>query len=89
MNEKIKAVELMTAALKKVDAAMDAIDAFAEAYGLPKPGSTVPVEELAYLVGKETRTNPSCVEEVIRAMLRLVSNLDLTIAADEEDEDDE
>ena len=92
MNEKIKAVELLTAALKQVDAAMDAIDAFADAYDLPKPGSTVPVEQLAYLVSKETKISPFCAEEVIRATLSLVRDLDLSIAVDEdgkEDEDDE
>ena len=89
MNEKIKAVELLTAALKQVDAAMDAIEVFAEAYDLPAPGSTIPVEKLAYLVGKETEVSPFCAEKIIRATLRLVKHLDLSIAVEEEDEDDE
>ena len=89
MNEKIKAVELLTAALKQVDAAMDAIEAFAEANDLPAPGSTIPVEKLAYLVGMETKVSPFCAEEIIRATLRLVRDLDLSIAVDEEEEDED
>lgn len=88
MKEKTKAVELLTAALKQVDAAMDAIDAFADAYDLPKPGSTIPIEELAYLVSKETGGSPFCAEETIRCAFHLMKDLGLRIS-DKEEEDDE
>jgi hypothetical protein len=89
MNEKIKAVELLAAALKQVDAAMDAIEAFADAYDLPKPGSTIPLEELAYLVSKKTGASPFCAEETIRSAFHLMKDLDLRVEDREEDEDDE
>ncbi|HUM60283.1 MAG TPA: hypothetical protein PLA31_02385 [Clostridia bacterium] len=88
MKDKIKAVELLTAALEQVDKANDAIDAFADAYGLPKPGGIIRLEELAYLVGKQTGVSPFCAEEVIRAALHLVTQLDLRVA-EKEDGDDE
>ena len=89
MKEKIKAVELLTAALKQVDAAMDAIDAFADAHDLPKPGSTIPLEELAYLVSKKVEVSPFCAEEAIRCAFHLMKDLDLRVSDGGEDEDDE
>lgn len=85
MEEKIK---LLSAAMKQVDKAIEAIDAFAEAYGLPKPGGEVSIGELAYLVGKETGGSPFCAEETLRCAFRLMHDLDLTIT-EKEDENDE
>ena len=49
MNEKIKAVELLTAALKQVDAAMDAIEAFA-AKRFHAAGLKIGRSEMSYLI---------------------------------------
>ena len=83
MNEKIKVLELLTAALKQVDAALDAIATFAMANNILLPGSTVPVGQLAYLVGKKIDESPFRTEEVIRATLSIVSDLGLTIRTDD------
>ena len=89
MNETMKVLELVKTALDQLDKAMDAIDAMAEAYDLPRPGDTVSVQGLVCLVSKETKIHPSCAEKVLRTALRFARDLDLSIAVEKEDEDGE
>lgn len=87
-EEKMKALQVLKAAVDKVDEVMAAIDDFADTYGIaPK---TISVEELARVVGKVTHKSPFCVEEILRTALDfLKENRIETIVAEDDDDDSE
>ncbi len=85
MNEIMKTLH---EAIEQVNDAMDKIDKVADELGIVRKGDTIPVEKLAYMVGKETGVSPFCAEEVIRQAFKIIHDLDLSITVEEEEDDE-
>lgn len=85
MNEIMKTLH---EAIEQVNDAMEKIDKVADELGIVRKGDTIPVEKLAYMVGKETGVSPFCAEEVIRKAFRIINDLDLSITVEEEENDE-
>lgn len=94
MNEKNKAMELLAAALTRMDDAMKALEALAKANDIqlgddeekPKAGAVVTMPELAKMVSQETGFSGSCVEEIISTAFKLAIENDLRIDGELDDE---
>lgn len=89
-EEKMKALAVLKAAVDKVDAALEAIDAFADKLGItPEKDKTVDLSELAAMVAKEIKMRPGCVHAVLVTAFDLIRELDLTVVVEEDEDDDE
>ena len=89
-EEKMKALAVLKAAVDKVDAALEAIDAFADKLGItPEKEKTVELPELAAMVAKEIKMRPGCVHAVLVTAFDLIRELDLTVVVEEDEDDDE
>ena len=85
-EEKMKAVEILKAAVESVNNALDAIDCFARANGLQDCHVTIP--GLAGMVSAELEMKPECVCAVLEAAFAMIKDLNLTVDV-EDSEDDE
>lgn len=88
-REKLMALQVLKDAIDAVNEATDAIDYFAEKYGMKPKEKKVDLCELAKMVADETGRKESCVMDVLISTFDLIEDLGLTVVLDEEDEDDE
>ena len=90
MEDKMKAMKLISESIKRVAELWENVEALADSYGIVLPGSTVSIEELTSMVSRKTKASPFCVEEILRTAFGIIRDLDLTVEdEDEEDDDDE
>lgn len=91
-NEKMKALEVLKEACNKVTDAMNAIEDFAEEYGInvtfEKGPKEVTLVDLAGMVSEETGMKESCVHTALECAFDLIRELDLTVLTGEEDDDE-
>jgi len=88
-EEKMKALEVLKDAIDAVNNATDAIDGFAEKYGLKPKEKTVSLIDLAEMVSKETGMKEGCVYTALECAFDLIKDLDLTVTVAEDEDDDE
>ena len=89
--DKKEIMKTLHTAIMQVNDAMAKIDEVADELGIVRQGDTIPLQKLAYMVGKDTGVSPFCAEEVIRSAFSIIHDLDLSISFtnNEEDDDDE
>lgn len=85
-EEKMRAMEILEAAVESMNNVMEAIDGFARTNGLTDSHVTIP--ELASLVAAELEMKPECAYAVLETAFDMISTLRLTVDV-EDDEDDE
>ncbi len=88
-EEKMKALEVLKEAIDAVNTATDAIDEFAEKYGLKPEEKTVDLIDLAEMVSEETGMKEGCVYTALECAFDLIKDLDLTVTVAEDEDDDE
>jgi len=91
-EEKMKALEVLKEACNKVTDAMNAIEDFAEEYGInvsfEKGPKEVTVEDLGEMVAEELHLKPSCAVAAVTCAFDLIRELELTVLTGEEDDDE-
>lgn len=88
-KEKLMALKMLKAALDSVDDAIEAIEEFAGKYGIELEERTVDLCELTEMVVGETGMKPSCVYDALSCAFDLIKDLNLTVIAEEDKDDDE
>lgn len=88
-KEKMMALKVLKEAIDAVNKATDAIDSFADRFGMKPKEKKVDLYDLAGLVAGETGMKESCVFDALACAFDLIRDLGLTVVVDEEDEDDE
>ena len=91
-EEKMKALEVLKEACNKVTDAMNAIEDFAEEYGInvsfEKGPKEVTVEDLGEMVAEELHMKPSCAAAAVACAFDLIREYDLIVLDGEEDDDE-
>ena len=87
-EERMMGLKVLKDAVKSVDAAMDAIEAFAATLGV-KRERNVSIAELADMVAGEEGMKPACAFAVLICAFDLIRDLNLTVVVVEESEEDD
>jgi hypothetical protein len=87
-EEKMKALKVLKDAIDAVNTATDAIDDFAEKFGMKPKEKTVNLADLAEMVADETGMKESCVFDALTSAFDLIKDLGLTIVMEDEDDDE-
>lgn len=88
-KEKLMALKTLKAALDSVDEAIEAIEEFATKHGIEPEERTVDLCELTEMVVGETGLKPGCVYDALCCAFDLMKDLNLTVVAEEDEDDDE
>ena len=84
-KEKVMALKVLKEAIESVN---EAIDDFAEVYGIELDEDVIPLAELSYIIGKITHKSPFCVEEILRTTLDFMAENNIKTIVGEDDCDD-
>lgn len=89
IKEKMMALKMLKAAVDSVDNALEAIEDFAEKFGIEPEERKVDLYELTEIVAGETGMKKSCVFDVLTCAFDLIKDLKLTLVVEEDEDDDE